>query len=36
MTKCDFGKIIEKSLNGNNPFFEDQLNEKVQLLTLKN
>lgn len=27
MINCDFGKIIEKSLNGDNQFFEDQLNE---------
>mgnify|MGYP007118457363 CR=1 FL=1 len=27
MINCDFGKIIEKSLNGDNPIFEDQLNE---------
>lgn len=27
MINCDFGKIIEKSLNCDNPFCEDQLNE---------
>ena len=29
MINCDFGKIIEKSLNVDNPFFENHLCVKM-------
>lgn len=35
MTNCDFGKIIEKSLNGDNPFFENQLNQTGKDLLIR-
>lgn len=31
MIKCDFGKIIEKSLNGDNPFFENSLTKQEKI-----